>query len=136
MAIQSIQNQAPISMADLRGQQPAPVQTARPAEAQSSEAQSAQQSATPPNPLSQGANAKMAEESQKAVVEAANKANQAISAMKSNLQFTVDDNTGINIVKVVDTETKQTIRQIPSEEMITIAQRLDELKGLLVKNTA
>lgn len=134
MAIQSIQNQAPVSMADLRGQQQAPVQTQRPAEQRSESV--TQQSATPPNPLSAGANEKMAEETHKAAVEAASKANQAISAMKSNLQFMVDDNTGINVVKVVDTETKQTIRQIPSEEMITIAQRLDELKGLLVKNTA
>lgn len=135
MAIQSIQNQAPISMADLRGAQPAPAQAQRPAVEQSSETAS-QQNAAPQNPLSAGANEKMAEETQKAVVAAASKANQAIAAMKSNLQFTVDDNTGINVVKVVDTETKQTIRQIPSEEMITIAQRLDELKGLLVKNTA
>ena len=135
MAIQSIQNQAPISMADLRGAQPASAQAQRPAVEQSSETAS-QQNAAPQNPLSAGANEKMAEETQKAVVAAASKANQAIAAMKSNLQFTVDDNTGINVVKVVDTETKQTIRQIPSEEMITIAQRLDELKGLLVKNTA
>lgn len=135
MAIQSIQNQAPISMADLRGAQPAPAQAPRPVVEQSSDTAS-QQNAAPQNPLSAGANEKMAEETQKAVVAAASKANQAIAAMKSNLQFTVDDNTGINVVKVVDTETKQTIRQIPSEEMITIAQRLDELKGLLVKNTA
>jgi flagellar protein FlaG len=73
---------------------------------------------------------------QQLVKEAAEKANSAISALKSNLQFTVDKDSGINIVKIVDTETKQTIRQIPSEEMISIAHRLEEIKGLLIKNTA
>ncbi len=70
------------------------------------------------------------------VKDAADKANHAISALKSNLQFTVDKDSGINVVKIVDTETKQTIRQIPSEEMISIARRLEEIKGLLIKNSA
>lgn len=73
---------------------------------------------------------------QQLVKEAAEKANNAISALKSNLQFTVDKDSGINIVKIVDTETNKTIRQIPSEEMISIAHRLEEIKGLLIKNTA
>jgi flagellar protein FlaG len=73
---------------------------------------------------------------QQMVKEAADKANNAISALKSNLQFTVDKDSGINIVKIVDTETNKTIRQIPSEEMISIAHRLEEIKGLLIKNTA
>lgn len=73
---------------------------------------------------------------QEQVKEAADKANHAISALKSNLQFTVDKDSGVNVVKIVDTETKQTIRQIPSEEMISIARRLEEIKGLLIKNSA
>lgn len=73
---------------------------------------------------------------QQQVQDAAEKANKAIEALKSNLQFTVDKSTGINVVKIVDTETKQTIRQIPSEEMLSIAHRLEEIKGLLIKNSA
>lgn len=64
------------------------------------------------------------------------KANQAINLLRSNLQFTVDEETGINVVKFVDTQTKEVIRQIPSEEMLAIAKRLDELKGLLISEKA
>jgi flagellar protein FlaG len=40
------------------------------------------------------------------------------------------------VVKVVDTETDQVIRQIPSEEMLAIARNIDRLQGLLVKQEA
>ena len=68
--------------------------------------------------------------------DAAKKANDAISELKSNIQFSVDKNTGVNVVKIIDTETNKTIRQIPSEEMLSIASRLEEIKGLLIQNKA
>lgn len=70
------------------------------------------------------------------VKEAADKANTAIAALQNGMQFSVDKASGINIVKIVDTETNKTIRQIPSEEMISIAHRLEEIKGLLIQNKA
>lgn len=55
----------------------------------------------------------------------------------NNLEFSIDDTTGQTVVKVVDSSTKELIRQIPSEEMLAIAQALDgEIKGLLVRNKA
>lgn len=62
--------------------------------------------------------------------------NEFVGQINENLQFSVDDDTGKTIVKVIDTSTKEVIKQIPSEEMITIAKALDKLKGLLVQQKA
>ena len=69
--------------------------------------------------------------------------NQALKATKdfvgsinSSLDFSVDEDTGSVVVKVIDKETKEVIRQFPSEEMLSIAKALDSIKGLLVKQKA
>jgi flagellar protein FlaG len=36
------------------------------------------------------------------------------------------------VVKVVDRETDEVIRQIPPEELMNLAQRLDDLRGNIV----
>lgn len=59
------------------------------------------------------------------------------SMASNNLEFSIDDTTGKTVVRVVDSSTKELIRQIPTEEMLAIAQALDgEIKGLLVRNQA
>lgn len=59
-----------------------------------------------------------------------------IKPFNSDLQFSVNDDTKKVVVTVVDSETKEVIRQIPSEEMIAIAKALDSIKGLFVKQQA
>lgn len=71
-----------------------------------------------------------------AVREATQKANLAVEGLRSDLKFTVDSDTGTNVVKVIDTKTKEVIRQIPAQEMLEIAKRLDELRGILIKARA
>lgn len=48
-----------------------------------------------------------------------------------NLLFHVDEGTGKTVVTVLDKETEEVIRQIPSEELLSVAQRLKEGGGLL-----
>lgn len=62
--------------------------------------------------------------------------NKTIQTLSKDVQFTVDKETGREVVKVVDRETKEVIRQIPSEEMVAIAKRLDELQGLIIRQKA
>lgn len=69
----------------------------------------------------------------KAAVEHVNKFVQTLS---NDLKFTVDEETGIQVVKVVDTKTKDVIRQFPSEEILAIAQALDKLQGLIIHQKA
>lgn len=71
----------------------------------------------------------------KSLEDAAKTANEAIQGLRSDLKFTVDEETGINVVKFIDVNTKEVIRQIPAQEMLEIAKRLDELQGLLIKES-
>ncbi|MCP9760009.1 flagellar protein FlaG [Aquitalea sp. S1-19] len=64
------------------------------------------------------------------------KVNKLVSAYSSELKFSVDEDTGIDVVKVIDKETDQVIRQMPSEEMLKIAQSLDKIVGVLFKDKA
>lgn len=56
-----------------------------------------------------------------------------IKQTANSLQFSIDEDIGVTVVKVIDTESKKVIRQIPSEEVMDIAKALDKLQGLLVK---
>ncbi len=68
-----------------------------------------------------------------AAVDAANK---FLTPIARNLQFSIDDNSGRTIVKVIDTETDKVVRQIPSEEMLAISRALGKLKGVMLEQKA
>ena len=71
------------------------------------------------------------------VREAADKINKVLqSLVSSNLQFSVDQESGQTIVRVVDVETKDVIRQIPNEETLAIAKSLGKFQGLLIEQKA
>lgn len=65
-----------------------------------------------------------------------------VQHMKRDMDFSVDKQTGRFIVKVYDSETKELIRQIPSEEMLEISRHLVEFmdeearKGFLIELNA
>ncbi len=52
------------------------------------------------------------------------------------LQFSVDDDSGETVIKVVDRETKEVLRQIPSEEIVQLRKRLEEAAGVLFHSSA
>lgn len=54
----------------------------------------------------------------------------------TDLRFETDKDTGQTVVQVVDAQTNQVIRQIPSDEMLAIARNIDHMKGLLLKQKA
>lgn len=57
-----------------------------------------------------------------------------ISLLQSrSLEFSVGDYKGNTVVKVIDKESKDVIRQIPSEEFIKMAQRIDYLSDEMQK---
>ncbi|RIX44744.1 MAG: flagellar protein [Rhodocyclales bacterium GT-UBC] len=68
--------------------------------------------------------------------EAIKSMNDFVDGINSSLKFTVDDKSGQTVVKVVDNDTKEVIKQIPSEEVLAMAQAVDKLKGLLVQQKA
>lgn len=58
-----------------------------------------------------------------------------VQNLHRSLQFSVDKGSGETVVRVVDSETKEVIRQIPSEEVLAIAERLRSASGVLVSET-
>lgn len=70
------------------------------------------------------------------VKQAVEKISEFVSSRQSELSFSIDDASGSQIVKIMDTQTKQVIRQFPSEEAVAIARALDKLQGLLIRDKA
>lgn len=63
--------------------------------------------------------------------------NKALKQINRNLEFSVDSDTKKVIVKLVDTETGEVVRQFPSEEIIAISHSIDRIQqGLLLKQKA
>lgn len=53
-----------------------------------------------------------------------------------NLKFSIDEDTGKTVVKLLDSQTQEVIRQFPTEEAISIARTLDKVQGLLFSDKA
>ncbi|WP_170285807.1 flagellar protein FlaG [Propionivibrio limicola] len=83
-----------------------------------------------------GQTEKQPQASREDVNKARQKIEETVQAFSQKLEFSVDDETEAFVVKVVDKETKEVIRQIPSEELLNIAKALDSLQGLLIKDQA
>jgi len=67
--------------------------------------------------------------------------NQAVAIEQRSLSFSIDDVSGRSVIKVVDFETDELIKQIPSEELLKVAQDIKRLQeemgqsiGLLIDN--
>lgn len=71
-----------------------------------------------------------------AVKQIAHQINDFLKSSSSSLQFTVDGDTSKVVVRIVDSQTNELIRQIPSEEMLAISRAMDKLKGMLISRKA
>jgi flagellar protein FlaG len=65
------------------------------------------------------------------VAEAVSNLNDYVQVIRRELQFRVDKETGQTVVTVLDSETREVIRQIPREEVLALARHLGREKGLL-----
>lgn len=68
--------------------------------------------------------------------QAADKLQDFVAAIGTSLRFTVDEDSGSTVIKVMDPDTQQVLRQIPSKEALELSKALDSFKGLLVKQQA
>jgi len=74
--------------------------------------------------------------SQEAVAKAAAQIQNFVQEMGRNLSFTIDETTGYNVVRVMNPETNEVIRQLPSEELLKIARSMEQLNSVLVNQKA
>ena len=77
--------------------------------------------------------AKANEEMTKRVAEAMD---QYIRSIQSDLEIKIHQETGRIVVRVISHETGEVIREIPSEEMLKLAEKMDEMTGGLLQTTA
>ena len=59
-------------------------------------------------------------------------ANERLAVYNQKLEIAIDGATGAIVVKVSDSDTGETLRQIPSEEALRITRNIDSLTGILV----
>ena len=55
--------------------------------------------------------------------------------MNRSLQFQVDEDSGRDVIKVLDKDTGDIIKQYPSEEVLNLVSKLSETAGLLIDQT-
>lgn len=55
--------------------------------------------------------------------------NNYVQNIQRDLQFSVDEDSGRNVVKVIDAKSKEVIRQIPSEEILALARQWAQQHG-------
>jgi flagellar protein FlaG len=55
-----------------------------------------------------------------------------LKQLNTELRFEIEDNVEDLVIKIVDPETEEVIKQIPSKEMVEIRDRIDELVGFLL----
>ncbi|WP_417539720.1 flagellar protein FlaG [Marinobacter sp.] len=56
--------------------------------------------------------------------------------LNRDLNFSVDDSTGDVVVKVIDVESGNVIRQLPSEEALRLSESLEDLRSLMLHTKA
>ena len=61
---------------------------------------------------------------------------QAVRAQASALSFNIAQSAGTTVVQVTDDATGKILRQIPSEEMLSLPQALNSVQGLLLSQYA
>jgi uncharacterized FlaG/YvyC family protein len=59
--------------------------------------------------------------------------NQMMSSVQRDLSFSIDENSGREVISIYEKGTDILIRQLPSEEALKILENLTQLKGLLLE---
>ena len=70
------------------------------------------------------------------VAKAAADIQQFVQSMGRNLSFSVDEVSGYRVVRVVNPNTGELVRQLPSEELLKIARDFERLNNVLVSQRA
>ena len=62
------------------------------------------------------------------VRQAVSEINEIVQSVQRDLSFNMDEDSGKTVIRVVDTESGELIRQIPSDEVLAIASQLREFQ--------
>lgn len=70
--------------------------------------------------------------SDKVVIDAIEKANRAISGANRRFEFSIHEKTKEIMVKVIDSDTNQVVREIPPEKILDMVAKMWEMSGIMV----
>lgn len=62
--------------------------------------------------------------------------NDFVKSFSDRLEFSIDQDSGRTVVKLVDTENNQVLRQYPTKEALAIARDIENFQGHLLKTEA
>lgn len=62
--------------------------------------------------------------------------NKVAQANAQGVRFSVDEESGRTVVKVVDTQTDKVLRQIPSVEALKLWRSIEQMQGVMLRDTA
>ncbi len=93
-----------------------------------------------PDTRTSAAATKPAEEAEKedpaALQKTVDELNAAMKQRASAIEFSIDEDSGKTVVKVMDMESKEVLKQYPSRELLAIAKQIDQFQGMFVKTKA
>jgi flagellar protein FlaG len=61
------------------------------------------------------------------VKEVVNQLNEMAAHKETNVNFSVDEDTGRIVIKIVDSETKEVVRQLPPDELLDLAESFQDM---------
>jgi flagellar protein FlaG len=97
----------------------------------------ARQATAAPGPAEVGkAAGEQGEPDPKEVSQRVDELNAAMKQHASSILFSIDEDSGRTIVKVVDTDTDTVLRQYPSKELLAISKQIDKFQGMFIKTQA
>ena len=73
---------------------------------------------------------------QEVVAKTAQQLESFVASMGRDLSFSVDSTTGYHVVRVTNPQTGEVVRQLPSEELLKIAQTMEQTSSGLVNQKA
>ena len=62
--------------------------------------------------------------------------NKVAQANAQGVRFSIDEDTGRTVVKVVDTQTDTVLRQIPSVEALKLWRSIEKMQGVMLRDKA
>lgn len=76
------------------------------------------------------------EPTKKELQSAVSELNVALDSMNVKREFSIEEASNEVVVKIIDSEEKKVIRQIPSEETLKLSKNIKEMVGLLYDSTS
>ncbi|PJJ19260.1 flagellar protein FlaG [Janthinobacterium sp. 67] len=76
------------------------------------------------------------EPSREQLNKAVSELNQSSQIKTQGIEFFIDEDSQRTVVKIIDQETKEVLRQIPTKEALELAKTFDSAKGSLISQSA